>query len=70
METLDLEFDAWCEKLLMAGVNPSSYLFIKSQCRFVWDACRCKCADLCFERGHADLSMAIRKNEDGELIEG
>lgn len=70
IQTLDLEFDEWCHELLQNGMDQIDFLRVSSQYRFVWDACRCRCADLCRQHGLIGTARAITRNEDGEIIDG
>lgn len=65
LQTIDLEFSEWCHELLMDGIDPIDYLRILSQYRFVWEACRKRCADLCVQKGKIDIARDIMKNQDG-----
>lgn len=69
LQTLDLEFLEYCDELLMNGMEPVDSLRIKTQYRFLWDACRRKCADLCVERGLLGMARTIMKNENDSVDE-
>lgn len=69
LQTLDLEFSEYCHELLMDGMEPVDFLRIKNQYRFLWDACRRRCADLCVERGLLGMARTIMKNEDDSIDE-
>lgn len=71
IQTLDLEFDEWVNELFRDGkIDTTDFLRMLNQGRFVWDACRRRCADLCKQHGLIGISLAIVKNEDGEIING
>lgn len=64
MQTLDLEFSEWAHELLHNGkLSSVDFLRVLSQYRFVWEACRQRCADLCREHELSDMAVAILKNE-------
>ena len=68
IQTLDLEFNEWCEQLLTDGMDPISFLQILNQCSFIWTACRKKCAQLCLQHGNKEMADKIIMNENGETI--
>lgn len=70
MQTLDLEFTEWCHELLRDGMDPVDFLRVLSQCGFVWDACRARCARLCVQRGFVGMARDIMTNEDGTIPNG
>ena len=63
LQTLDLEFDEYCNELLLDGMDPLDFLRVLHQCRFVWNACRKRCADLCIQKGLVGMARDIMKNE-------
>lgn len=69
LQTLDLEFSEWCHELLTDGMDPINFLRILSQYRFIWEACRRRCADFCVQHGSVDIARKIMTNEDGAMIE-
>ena len=69
LQTLDLEFDEWAHELLQDGMDQIDFLRILNQYRFVWEACRRRCATLCVQRGLIGMSLAIMRNEDGAIAE-
>lgn len=63
LQTLDLEFDEYCCDLLRDGMDPLDFLSVLHQYRFIWDACRRRCADLCIQKGLVGMALDIMKNE-------
>ncbi len=67
---MDHEFEKWCEELLADGtVTPIEYLNILHSSRFIWDASRRRCADLCAQNGLKGMGMTIMRREDGSVEE-
>jgi len=67
---MDVEFDKWCEELLSSGkVTSIEYLHILHSSRFIWDASRRRCADLCAQNGLKGMGMTIMRRDDGSIDE-
>jgi hypothetical protein len=67
---MDHEFDKWCEKLLADGtVTSIEYLHILHSSRFIWEASRRLCANLCAQNGLKGMGMNIMRREDGSIDE-